>query len=239
MPHLAPKKYRANFDFSSIGLEGDFEYCKSHNFVYDSIEEERKLYNAEPCIYTDIRYDIDGLNFYKKAYLYMNRSKPLSLKACIRRVLRCRNIPTGTSVYFGKEYYYPKKKFDVGFEFKVKKENKFEPEYQINASCFFNSFKTHSNELVERMREEGFLVQIWNSNPGFIYGDNDGEIAIAHGYGKIIGFSTGSETFRGYQNGCENILWDRFQEFDKWSRCEEIPKNTPIDEIIKQLKEIK
>ena len=59
---------------------------------------------------------------------------------------------------------------------------------------------------------------------------------MAYGYGKKIGFSSFNNDFMGYSNGCENILWDRFGEFDKWSRCYEIPKTTPIEEIIEILK---
>ncbi len=150
--------------------------------------------------------------------------------------MKCKNIPKETIVYFGKDYYLPNKNIDFRFEFKVKKENIFKPKYQINEPSFFNLFENSSNELVNRLRKEGFLVQVWNSNPGFMYGDNAGEIAIAYGFGKIIGFSTGEESFRGYQNGCKNILWDKFGQFDKWSKCNRIPKNTPIDEIINELK---
>lgn len=236
MPHLSPRGFRSNYDFISINLEGDWHFCESHNFVYNSVTEEEKLYNGQPCFYTDQRY---RANFYKETSLYIKRWKPISLKSCIRRTLKCRNIPAGTVVYFGKNYYFPENKnIDPGFQFKVKNENKFEPDYQITEPSFFNSFQNSSNELIERLRNEGFLVQVWNSNPGFIYGDNDGEIAIAYGFGKIIGFSTENNSFRGYQNGCENILWDWFGEFDKWSRCNEIPKNTPIVEIIKQIKQI-
>lgn len=238
MPHLSPRGFRSNYDFISINLEGDWHFCESHNFVYNSVEEEEKLYNGQPCFYTDQRYQSGWANFYNETSLYRNRWKPISLKSCIRRTLKCRNIPAGTVVYFGKNYYFPNRNFKSGFEFKVKNENKFEPDYQVTEPSFFNTFKNFSNELVERLRNEGFLVQVWNSNPGFIYGDEDGEIAIAYGFGKMIGFSTENNSFRGYQNGCENILWDWFGEFDKWSRCNEIPKNTPIDEIIKQLKQI-
>jgi hypothetical protein len=40
----------------------------------------------------------------------------------------------------------------------------------------------------------------------------------------------------GYSNGRDNILFDKFGEFNKWSRCNEILKTTPIDEIIEILK---
>jgi hypothetical protein len=41
----------------------------------------------------------------------------------------------------------------------------------------------------------------------------------------------------GYSDGCENILFDYYGEFDKWSRCRIIDKKTPIKEIIDILKQ--
>lgn len=73
-------------------------------------------------------------------------------------------------------------------------------------------------------------------NGEFIDPTIDGEIAIAHGYGKQIGFSSFNNDFQGYSNGCDNILWDSFGQFNKWSSCIEISKNTPINDIIKELK---
>jgi hypothetical protein len=34
-----------------------------------------------------------------------------------------------------------------------------------------------------------------------------------------------------------NILWNKFGEFNKWSQCNEISKDTEINEIINILKE--
>ena len=55
----------------------------------------------------------------------------------------------------------------------------------------------------------------------------------------IIGFSSGENTFQGYSNGCENILYDFFGVFNKWSQCCDIHKSTPVKTIIKQLMKIK
>lgn len=236
MPHLAPKGCRRNDDFTSITLTGEFAYCESHNFIFNPTVEEEKLYNGQPCYYTDNRFVSGDWNSFMVAKLYWKRRNPISLKSCIRRTLRCRNIPVGTEITFGKSYYFVDLKVENSFKFKVKKVNEFEPIYEINKPSFANNFKTASNELVERLRNEGFLVSVWNENPNFLIGEESGELAIAYGFGKIIGFSTETNSFRGYQNGRENILWDKFGNFDKWSRCNEISKNTPIDEIIFKLK---
>jgi len=47
-----------------------------------------------------------------------------------------------------------------------------------------------------------------------------------------IGFSSKKNSYRGYSNGCENVLFDYFGEFDKWSRCHVIAKDyTPADVV--------
>lgn len=99
--HEAPIGFRVN-RFSSIELEGDFAYCKSHNFVYNTEIEKEKLYNGQACYYTDTRF-IDTIhNFYQNCYLHLNRNKETSLKACIRKTLNIKNIPRGTIVSFKK-----------------------------------------------------------------------------------------------------------------------------------------
>jgi hypothetical protein len=39
----------------------------------------------------------------------------------------------------------------------------------------------------------------------------------------------------GYSNGCDNVLFDYFGEFDKWSRCNEISKDLSPKEIVREL----
>lgn len=231
--HQAPKDWRRN-DFNSIEIKGDLSFCESHNFMYDSKEEERKLYWAKPCYYTDSRFEDGGHNYYKNSMIHWTRFKSISLKSCIRRALRVRNIPVGTIVNFKKSYYHPGKNIDNSFAFKIKKENKLDIEYNIDGESYSNNFKTcdWSKNLTDKLRESGFLVQVYNSNPGYLIGEEEGEIAIAYGHGKKIGFSSARESFRGYQNGCENVLYDFYDEFDKWSQCLEISKDTPVDDIV-------
>lgn len=248
--HNAPKGYIVN-KFNYIELEGDWAYCWSHNFIYNTEIEEEKLYKGLPCYYTDDRF-VDGSNFYKSAYIFQNRRKPISLKSCIRKTMKCKGIPKGTIVRFEQGWYYPGKHVDGTYIFKIKKENKLDIEYQISDSWKKN-FSTceFSNNLTQALRENGFIVKV-NQNTSFLTGmlntaialtgkgdliDSkiNGEIAVAYGHGKIIGFSSYNDDFRGYHCGCENILWDNFGEFNKWSRCSEIPKTTSIDEIIEIL----
>ena len=76
------------------------------------------------------------------------------------------------------------------------------------------------------------VVGIYKNYDVLVGNDMGGQIAFGYGHGKIIGFSTGNCTFRGYANGVDNVLWDHFGEFDKWSRCNKIPKTTTNEEII-------
>lgn len=256
LKHQAPKGCRYNI-FNYITIHGDLHYCASHNFVYNCEEEERKLYNAEPCYYTDDRY-LDGRhNYYKDCHLYYSRArwgKSISLKACIRRTLKCKNIPVGTIVEFTKDWFFSGKKIDLSYIFKVKKENCFNPKYKINSKRYSRNFVDDqwAQELTNKLRANGFIVGVSEGNPNFLSSmistastyangkpteitEDGGQIAVAYGHGRIIGFSTGENNFRGYSNGCENILYDFYGEFDKWSRCIEINKTTPIEDIIKEL----
>lgn len=248
--HQSPKGFVIN-RFNSIEIPGYknnnkyFNYCKSHNFVFNVDEEEEKLYNALPCFYTDNRY-VEGKH---NCHLHWTRWKDISLKSCIRKTLRCRNIPVGTIVSFNKSWYYHKKKFGNGYNFLISRENKFDPQYEING-VFTKNFTSceRSKNLVEELRKGGFIVSVYVNthtitnmlNTAIAYTGNkdfkdpviNGEIAIAYGYGKKIGFSSFNDDFKGYSDGCENILWDKFGEFDKWSRCNHIDKFTPTNEII-------
>lgn len=255
--HLAPKGWRRN-ECHHILIEGDLHYCWSHDFVYNEKEEERKLYNGEPCFYTDGRfYTPFGYNFYRDAYLYNRRFTPISIKSAIRRTKRCKGIPVGTIVQFQKSYYHPGKKIDNTYIFKVKKENPIDFNFEVSEPSYFANFSTckRSQELVNALRANGFLVSVIKENNNYISSlissagkatgkkidvkKEDGEVAIAYGHGKKIGFSSYDNTVFGYSDGIENILWDHYGYFNKWSKCEWIKKSTPLDEIVKKLIEEK
>lgn len=253
--HQSPKGWRVN-RFNYVEIREDFHYCASHNFLYNSEIEKEKLYNAQPCYYTDNRFLDSRHNYSGKTYLYWSRStrNEISLKSCIRKALQCRNIPVGTVVEFQKDWYYPGKKVSPSYKFKIIKENKFDVKYEINLPGYFRNFTSceFSKNLVDALRANGFIVDVRTKNPNFLSSmiatasaytgqehdvdEEEGEIAIAYGYGKKIGISSGKSTLFGYSYACDSILWDHFGEFDKWSRCNEILKTTPIDEIVKKLK---
>lgn len=255
--HQAPKKWRYNRYFNYINIHGDLHYCHSHNFVYNEVEEERKLYNAKPCYHTDGRYFDSQYNYFKECYLYHTRrewNQDISLKSCIRKTLQCRNIPVGTIVEFQHDWYIQRKSGEIipmEYKFKVRKENCFNPKYKINLAKFSRNFDNceKSQQLTDTLRANGFLVDVSKGNPDFIMDmiatatkystgkrgedrEAGGQIAVAYGHGMMIGFSSGDNSFRGYSNGRKSVLYDYFGEFNKWSQCYEIDKDIPADEII-------
>lgn len=250
--HQAPKGYKVN-RFNSIEIKGDLHYCYSHDFIYNKEEEERKLYNAEPCRYTDGRFSDTPHNYFKNTMLYWTRWRDISLKACIRRTLQTKNIPVGTIVSFNKSWYNHGKNIDNSYRFKIRKYNPLDVKFEINLLKYNRNFDNceFSQKLTLALRANGFIVGVSKGNPNFLSSmistaaaytgknietsEDEGQIAVAYGHGRIIGFSSGENSFRGYSNGCENILYDFYGEFNKWSQCIEIYKSTPIDKIIKEL----
>jgi hypothetical protein len=224
-------------DYNYINIEG-LHHCDSHNFCYNPEDEELKLYNAKPCIYTDERYHLSKNNWSGHTYLYSGRFKPISLKSCIRRTLACRNIPVDTIVKFQHSWHTVGKKINTSYLFKVRKENIFEPNYQVTKGRYLNNFKecNRSQELVGALRANDFLVEVWNINPHILIGEEQGELAIAFGNGYKIGFSSQDNTFMGYGDGTDNILYTKGIDFDKWSRCNLINKQESIGNILEVLK---
>ena len=250
--HQAPKGYRTN-DFNSIEIKGDLHYCASHHMVYNSEEEERKLYNAEPCYYTDSRFYDGRHNYYKNTIIVWDRWGRIPLKACKRYAKHLKNVPVGTIIDFNSSYYVKGKDISLGYKYKVRQDNKLDVEYEVNLPSYSKNFTNckRSQELTEALRANGFIVRV-TGNTSFI-GDMfnaaakytngkqtdtsiDGEIAVAYGYGKKIGFSSFDNDYNGYSCGEKHILYDYFGEFNKWSQCIEISKTTPIDKIVEILK---
>lgn len=230
--------------FNNVNIKGDLHYCESHDFVFDTEVEEQKLYNGLPNYYTDKRYASGNHNYFKETYLHFSRHRwgskyAISLKSAFRLVETTRNIPVGTIVKFMQDWTI--RGIDNSYRYIVKKENTFDPDYKVSLPSYFANFKHDgkSANLVNALREEGFLVQVFNSNPGFLIGEEDGEIAVAYGHNLKIGISSYKNTFRGYKDGCESILYDFYGEFDKWSSCYEISKDLKIKKIISLLKNAK
>ena len=231
-----------NYGFMTAEID-DMHYCSSHDFWYDPNEQDRLLHLGLPCIYTDTRYDTErgSMNSYRKGAFLWRRRSGYSLRALKRRLKKTRNIPVGTLVNVQHNSYGVFRTgtgYSLGYTYKVRRPNTFNPEYAVNAAQYSRDFTeddAYSKSLVDALRSNGFLVQVWNHNPDRLIGENDGEIAIAYGHGLRVGFSTGNNSFRGYQCGVDSILYDAWDHFDKWSRCREIKKGVDPDEVIRML----
>lgn len=265
--YQCPKNNR-NRLFREIHIDTNIEaeyfkellYCESHNFVYDFNTENYNLQNGLPCIFTDSRYKesvrgnciLDERRAFPK-HLNIKDNKPLSLKACIRKTLKCRNIPVGYIVTF-QNAYHSKKKTNFDYYFKIRKENNFNPNYQINKPEYFDNFTDceFSIKLVNELRANGFIVgvhkessfvideitkeKIHVSKVENIKSKIKNEYALAYGHNKAIAFSTHDDNlFDWYSNGRKNILWSFYGCHNKWSDANEFPKKEGIEAIINEL----
>jgi len=256
--YQAPKGRRLNSGFMTIEAD-DLHYCESHNFWYNSHENKKLLHFARPCMDNDFRYTDGRHNSYGHGSMLWSRRVGFTLKKAIRLIRKTRNLPVGTIVNITHNCYGIGKKsgknFSLGFKFKVKKENKFDPKYEISPEFKNTNFTTDekAKALTDLLRANGFIVFVVSKNPNFLsslistaaayMGNNiaadieEGEIATAYGHGLRIGYSSNKESFRGYSNGIENILFDKWTHFDKWSRCCEISKLESNERILEILLE--
>lgn len=259
--YQAPKPRRINYKFMTASVR-DFHYCYSHDFWYSPEEQDRLLHYGQPCYYTDGYMDSPS-NSYRQGDLPWRRrgKKGYSLKGLIRIFKKTRNLPVGTIVDFQHNYYLAGRKSgfgcSLGYKFKVKKENHFNPDYQVLRPDFFANFINDKKceELVNILRSNGFLVKVsWavdhlykvNEDGQYIY-DTDGsaikevpeeqrhQYAIAYGHGLRVGFSEKKFPLHGYSYGVPDVLFDYWDEFNKWSQTVGISKEESNEEILKTL----
>jgi len=252
MGYQAPPNRRMDYGFMSVEVQGDFMYCKSHKLWYNEQEQNKLLYEGKACIYTDLRFE-DGFNYFKTGVLHIGRrtrgknGKPLTLKSAIRRFNKTFNLPVGTVVNVEHNCYIPrnrrrKKSVDhsLGYKFKVKKFRALPVDFQINDPAFEANFKSDdkAKDLTDLLRANGFLVQVYYvPEEKYTYSPDGGsepehEFALAYGHGLRIGFASEHGSVYSYSDGYKNLLFDYWEWFDKWSRCELISKTTPNQEIL-------
>jgi len=226
--------------FNMISIKGDFVNAKKSYYIFDDDEQNNLLINAKPCIYTDSKYILEDYRTYNETYLYRkgrNYKSGISLKECIKIVDKF-NIPHNANVTFSTMWYIPNNSKSLEYIYFPKRKNRKKIIFNIDEPEYFNNFTEDEKmtQLVNELRNNNFIVKVYNSNPDRLIGENEGQIAIAYGYNKRIGFSTFNNSFRGYGIGCDSILWDFDDCFDKWSRSNEISKTETIENIISVLK---
>jgi hypothetical protein len=250
MGYQAPKGHRVDYGFAGVEVEGDWNYCKSHNLWYNNKEQKKLLHYGKPCISTDASFR-DGDNHYHTGVLSIGRptrgkyGKTLSLKAAIRRFNKTYNLPKGMVVDVNHNCYLPKqhkgqKSHSMGYKFVNKNFKVKDVSFEVTKRSFSNNFTfdDKAKELVNLLRENGFLVSVTHSDTYKCeytdYVEPEHEVAIAYGHGIRVGFtSNDSDGLTTY--GISDVLFDRWNWFNKWQQCEGIPKTTPNQEIVNRL----
>lgn len=229
------EKYSYKKWFNKIELPRGFRFLKEFNLVINLRKEQKKLYNAIPCVYTDKRFEESLDNSYGD--FYWDRQMFHNLSSCIRQINKAYDIPKGTIVEFDNDFTHANTN-DTYYKYKTKRYKPSPYIYNIDLDGYNKLFTNdeHSNQLIVRLRQEGFIVEVFDRQVWTEYNVVYEEYAIVYGYNKKIGFSCFNNNFNGYSNGYDNILFDEYDWFDKWSRCIEIPKSTPLEEIINILK---
>jgi len=203
-------------------------YCKSHNFMYNILKQDALLCDGKPCIYTDNRYN-DLIE--NGTLLDFSRENKLTENQVALFLDNIANVPEnmGFNLY----------QFDAGWhctDLVISESNvKFEPNYEINIPSFKANFKEGDfcKKFTKALRQNGFIVRVdeYEDWKGVKY-----ENAIAYGYGKIIGFSNGSEVC-GYSRPKGTIFYCDAHWFDAWSRHADTNKSLGIDKLIEKFKE--
>lgn len=229
--HISSKGTRKNYGWMPYVIQYGYSigYSKSHKIIFNKTEQENLLAQGKACIYTDNRfYDFSD---------YINLG--VTTKTVKRNASKLVNM-SGDDVNFDISNRYCWVNHKTG--------TKQYPELQLKITLTQDlpEFEKHYGnidlltdpkiiELAHALKENGFFFRI-HKNTGFLIGEPiDDYIIMAYGENKMIGISEFNHSFRGYGYGCDNILWDFYADFDKWSRCFEIPKTNHTNKIIKIL----
>ena len=207
-------------------LEIDFN--REEKFVFDTREEEEKLYQGKPCVYTDKRYSqhivcawcnyltIYQSNYYdyylkrKKEYLSRKPSFPkntkgqLTIKSAIRKINKIKGLPKNLQIKISSDWS-AKKNTDFIYVVKKYKENNIK--YKIDLPEFLDNFTDDINakNLVTFLRSNGFIVKVSETSDVIDYDTNTNTFTygekhqICRGYGHGITFMFSS--FNNTYNG--------------------------------------
>jgi hypothetical protein len=231
--------------------------------LIDDEDENRKLHYGEPCSYLDSRIYQD--DFVSSSYFTRYRKKKYSKKQILNILDGIYNVDKGAYMVISSNQQLVRKSTNEKKRFKLYhkpsyKRFRFRNDL-IQSPAFTSNFKNDekANELITKLRAIGFVCKIQfekeyiydleqgqteyngrsitseNINENLTLNSIEVECAVCYGMGIRIGISENKFSLFGYSNGCDNILFDKYDYFNKWSQCEEISKDNTIDEIITKL----
>lgn len=231
------KKYHLQYGYYSFSVKNK-HWCKSHQFWFDDEKETKKLYNGIPNIFTDNSFDAEGFgNFYKKGCIFFGKrfqKKGTSILKAVRSVIKNRvGLDEHDEITIENRFYLDLKEetgknYSFAVNVKIHPNHVIQPsvDYEVNGSYLTipNSKDESFNERVLFLRENGFLCSVFED---LDYSTNKcHNSCIAYGMNTKIGFSDFDNDLLGYHYGKEDILFDKYGCFDKWSRAENLSKST-------------
>jgi hypothetical protein len=229
--HKLPKGNRKNYGWRDhfIDFDSPIGYCDSYRVIFNKSEQEKLLAQGKACIFTDNRFH--GF----PSWIYLGKTT----KSIERNASKLINISSDeVTLTIDNRYCWRNRagKYQSPELQIIIPPTHEPPEFEKHYGDISLLTDPKAIELAYALKENGFFFRIYQ-NTGFLAGgDMGGCVVMVYGENKRIGLSEFNHSFLGYSYGCDNILWDYYDEFDKWSRCYEIPKTTNTNEIIEILK---
>jgi len=229
-------------------------------------DQHNRLINGLPCSYTDNNWEKPNW-FYDDFYGHNNicvgkqvwhrNNGGFTLGVGLKKINKIEHLfPEGTIFKFINNQYLEDDDLGaltLGLEYKTTKKFKgFSNDwFEFNKPSLFENFTNDKilAELVSFLRKNGFIFffeeyseNIYENESGKfnVIGEKKWEQVLGYGHGLRIGISEFDNLYNGYSYGEKNILFEKDEYFDKWSRCAEITKptdNSEFESILKTLLE--
>lgn len=253
-----PKGENQEYYFNYIQTEKNIGIvCGGDKELYavDIIEEKKKLSFAQPCLYTDNFYSFpkwfhhefygeNHITVKGKKYFDPKTKRPYAtLGEMLKRIKKLEHLfPENTELILSNMQYGTREDNSTfGFNLKYITKRKFKgyvENFNVSKPQYFDSFQNDLLQalLIDFLRENNFLAFVEDVDYRYDEESKNSKCALISGYGLRVGISECNNGYYGYYDGRENILYDKENEFDKWSKCYQIKKPTSTDEFQEILK---
>lgn len=216
-------------------------------FISVDKEQQRiELVNGRPSYHTDKNW-VKPVWFYDEFYGHnnikigdkvMNRNKSdklnfggFTLGQALKKINKIEHLfPEETTISLINNFYCPEEEPEnrsLGLAYKTTRKFKgFTTDgFQISKPRYFANFEKDEllGKLITFLRSNGFTVSVEDADDEY-NPVQDCKQAHIYGYEKRIGISEFNNYYNGYSYGQEFILWDWYDEFNKWSQCYQISK---------------